>query len=146
LDGSWRTFNREILGPGRPDVSKGGNLNVSIHFLIDKDGSIYRLMPDNWMARHVIGLNHCAIGIENVGGVNGKDDLTEAQLEANIRLVRHLKGRHPKIKYLIGHHEYRKFEGHPLWLEKDSSYRTAKSDPGDGFMSRLGAEFPRLRF
>jgi len=118
---------------------------VSVQYLIDRDGSIFQLMPDSWMGRHVIGLNHCAIGIENVGGLNGKDDLTEEQLAANIFLVRHIKKKHPGVEYLIGHHEYRKFEGHSLWLEKDSGYRTVKTDPGDGFMSRLGGIFPELR-
>lgn len=146
LEASWKAFDHETLASGRPDVAKGGDLNVSAHYLIDRAGTIYRLMPDNWMARHVIGLNHCAIGIENVGGINGRDDLTGAQLAANIRLIRHLKWQYPKIQYLIGHHEYRKFEGHALWLETDSSYRTVKSDPGDKFMSRLGAEFSNLRF
>jgi len=33
-------------------------------------------MPDNWMGRHVIGLNYNSIGVENVGGVDDKQDLT----------------------------------------------------------------------
>ena len=32
---------------------------------VDRDGTICRLMPETWMARHVIGLNYSAIGIEN---------------------------------------------------------------------------------
>jgi beta-N-acetylhexosaminidase len=92
-------------------------------------------MPDNYMARHVIGLNYSAIGVENVGGKNNKkDDLTPAQLQANIKLVRYLKTKYPTITYLIGHHEYRKMEKTPLWLEKDKGYRTTKKDPGDRFM------------
>lgn len=63
--------------------------------MVDRDGSIYQLMPEKWMARHVIGLNHYAIGIENVGGINGKDDLTDAQARANAFLVCYLKGNIP---------------------------------------------------
>jgi hypothetical protein len=33
--------------------------------------------------------------------------------------------------------EYREFEGHPLWLELDESYRTEKVDPGDRFMTAV---------
>ena len=40
--------------------------------------------------RHIIGYNWCAIGIENVGGVNGVEDLTDAQLEANVELIKYL--------------------------------------------------------
>jgi hypothetical protein len=32
------------------------------------------------------------------------------QVEASIRLVRHLVKGYPTIEYLIGHHEYRAFE------------------------------------
>ena len=43
-------------------------------------------MPENYMARHVIGLNHSSIGIENVGG-NDTLPLTDMQVEANINLL-----------------------------------------------------------
>ena len=134
LEGSFRAFDGETLA-GRPDIAGAGDVNVSIHFLVDRDGTIYRLMPETWMARHVIGLNYDAIGVENVGtGGPDSDTLTPAQVEANIRLVRYLARKHPTIEYLIGHHEYEEFEGHPLWRELDPTYRTAKIDPGERFM------------
>jgi len=34
-------------------------------------------------------------------------------------------------------YEYADFDGHLLWKEKDSEYRTEKTDPGVGFMDRL---------
>lgn len=128
----------EKLWSDRKDIASASLLNVSAHFLVDRDGTIYQLMPDNWMARHVIGLNYSAIGVENVGGRANKDeDLTPAQLRANIRLVEYLKMKYPTIKYVIGHYEYRDFEHTPLWLEKDSSYRTVKVDPGEKFMHAM---------
>lgn len=133
---SYAVFHRETLG-GRPDLESAGQVNVSVQFLVDRDGTIYRLMPEMWMGRHVIGLNYDAIGVENVGGTRGEDDLTDAQIEANIRLVRYLAERYSTIEYLIGHHEYRLFEGHPLWRELDPDYRTEKSDPGERFMSAV---------
>lgn len=114
-----------------------GDLNVSSHFLVDRDGSIYQLMPDNWMARHVIGLNHYAIGIENIGGIDSRDDLTEAQVKANAFLVCHLKKKYPNIAYLIGHNEYLQFKKTALWLEKDPTYQTDKMDPGPTFRKRV---------
>jgi hypothetical protein len=33
--------------------------------------------------------------------------------------------------------EYQQFEGHPLWLELDDTYRTEKIDPGDRFMTAV---------
>ncbi len=143
---SFSVFNREVLR-GRPDLQGAGQVNVAIQFLVDRDGSVHRLMPETWMARHCIGLNYNAIGVENVGGENGRDDLTDAQIEANIKLVKYLLQKYPQIEYLIGHHEYRYFEGHPLWLEKDPDYRTEKIDPGDRFMTavRRGVASPRLK-
>ncbi len=134
FDRCFEVFNREVLGGSRPELQGAGQVNVSIQFLVDRDGSVYRLMPETWMARHCIGLNYVSIGVENVGGANGVDNLTDAQIQANIALVRYLKNKYPTIEYLIGHHEYLHFEGHPLWMEKDPNYRTEKVDPGDRFM------------
>lgn len=136
--GDFNTFSSTRLR-GRPGLHEAGELNVGIHFLVDRDGQIYRLMPETWMARHAIGLNYNAIGVENVGGSRGTDDLTQEQRDANAWLVRYLREKYPTIEYLIGHHEYRTFEGHPLWLERDPAYRTVKNDPGDAFMSAVRA-------
>jgi N-acetyl-anhydromuramyl-L-alanine amidase AmpD len=91
-------------------------------------------MPDTLFARHVIGLNYCAIGVENVG--SEKHPLTRAQLIANEQLIRYLKGKYP-IEYVIGHYEYTQFAGTPLWKEKDANYRTRKIDPGKDFMKGI---------
>ena len=134
----FELFNPELLTQHSEMVKLAGQLNVSAHFLIDKKGHIFRLMPESQMARHVIGLNYHAIGIENVGGViddgQAQADLTPAQARANIELIAHLKGKFPKIEYLIGHYEYQKFENHPLWMEKDKNYRTIKDDPNPEFV------------
>ena len=135
LESSFNRLKPQRLLTDRKDIAKASALNVSAHFLVARDGTIYQLMPDNYMARHVIGLNYFALGVENVGGKGNKaDDLTPAQLKANIKLVRYLKTKYPTIQYLIGHHEYRKMEKTSLWLEKDKGYRTTKKDPGARFM------------
>lgn len=144
LEGSLEAFEPEQLPGARGDIQSAGALNVSAHYLIDRDGTIYHLMPDTIMARHTIGLNHCAIGIENVGGT-GDTPLTEAQFKSNAWLVRQLAGRYP-IEYLIGHYEYTAFEGHPLWLEKDAGYRTEKTDPGTTFMGDIRRSLKDLSF
>lgn len=130
---------------GRSDIASASELNVSAHYLVDRDGTIYQLMPDNWMGRHVIGLNNIAIGIENVGGAGGKEDLTTQQVLANAYLVCMLKQKYPTIKYLIGHYEYLQFRHSPLWLEKDPNYFTLKTDPGGKFMSQVRMRVKNLR-
>lgn len=134
LQQSFDAFYESKL-PSRPDIATASNLNVSSQFLVDLDGSIYRLMPETHMARHVIGLNHVAIGVENVGGT-ADVPLTKAQIKSNIWLVNYLSKKYP-IDYLIGHFEYTNFEGHELWLEKDDGYRTEKVDPGKDFMKAV---------
>ena len=144
MEKTYEAFEKAKLPNWRPEIANASALNVSSHFLVDTDGKIYRLMPENFMARHVIGLNHCAIGIENVGpGEN--NELTPAQLKANISLLRYLKSEY-NIEYLIGHLEYQLFEDHPLWLEKDDGYRTTKTDPGEKFMRELRESTKDLKF
>ena len=134
---SYNTMKPETLRGGRKDISKASALNVSVQFMVDRDGTVYRLMPENWMGRHVIGLNYYAIGVENVA--KDAKHLTPAQVKANIALVKYLKARYPTIQYLIGHHEYLRMEQTPLWLEKDRTYRTYKVDPGVAFMKQVRA-------
>ena len=142
LKESYDRFNSETLTADRNYIMKAGNLNVSAHFLVDSDGTIYSLMPETYMARHVIGLNLSSIGIENIGG--NKKELTQEQLKANIELVKYLKEKYKTIEYLIGHYEYTKFENHPLFLERDAKYRTIKHDPAVWFMESLRSNFPDL--
>lgn len=135
---TFRVFNPPQLpehSQRRNDLP--GDLNVSSHFVVDRDGSIYQLMPETWMARHVIGLNHYAIGIENIGGVNGIDDLTDAQAKANAFLVCYLKNKYPQIKEVIGHNEYLGYKKTALWLEQDPHYETTKTDPGLFFVNKV---------
>lgn len=135
LEDSFNAFKNSQLPRSRGAISGASKLNVSAHFLVDRDGTIYRLMPETLMARHTIGLNHTAIGIENVGGTENTP-LTNAQLESNIWLINYLSKKYD-IQYVIGHYEYTNFEDHELWLEKDSGYRTEKVDPGKDFMNAI---------
>lgn len=142
---SLARFESETLPNDRPEISKASALNVSTHFMVERDGTIHQLMPLDFMARHVIGLNYSSIGIENVGGAGYKQDLTVEQLLANIFIVNYLKKKFPSIEYVVGHHEYRCFEKTPLWLEKDDGYRTEKFDPGENFMKDLRANIKAFK-
>jgi N-acetylmuramoyl-L-alanine amidase len=143
LDATWRYFDRPTVERGRRIIARAGDLNVSAHFLVDRDGTIVRLVPETWMARHVVGLNHLAIGVENVGD-GDRFPLTRAQQAANVALVRDLVARFPGITHLIGHHEYLAFEGHPYFREREADYRTRKGDPGKVFMAAVRAQLTDL--
>lgn len=141
MSSTFNAFNKPTLDGDRKAIAGASNLNVSSQYLIDRDGTIYRLMPDDYFARHVIGLNYCAIGIENVGS----DDfpLTDAQVSSNEKLIRYLKNKFA-IKYLIGHYEYTLFKQSDLWKETDPAYQTGKTDPGIDFMRRVRANLKDL--
>jgi len=107
---------------------------------VDFDGTVYQTAPENVICRHTIGFNHVAIGIENVA--SGAKQLTEKQAEADAALIRRILDRHPTVRFLIGHHEYRDSwrPHHQLFRENDTAYRlTDKIDPGAVFMGRVRA-------
>lgn len=156
LGATLRLFRAATIDAGRVAVAANGRLNVGVQFVVDRDGKVYRQFPETTMTRHVIGLNHVAIGIENIGSEdisaeqlrgqapadgNGRQ-LTPAQLEANVALIAALKQRHPSLEWVIGHQEYRDFEhpahpGRALFVEAVPGYRTEKIDPGVRFMKEL---------
>lgn len=141
VETTFKVFNRSTLPGARKELTSASALNVSSQYIVDRDGTIYRLLPDTVFARHVIGLNYCAIGIENIGGTDSP--LTQAQLEANEQLIRELKSKYP-IDYVIGHYEYTKFKNTPLWKESDPNYQTSKTDPGKLFMQKIRARIEDL--
>ena len=141
IEVTFDVFDPPTLG-GRADLTGASNLNVSSQFLIDRDGTIFRLLPDTTFARHTIGLNYLAIGVENIGS----DDmpLTKKQLKANEELIRYLERKY-EIDYVIGHYEYQNFQTTDLWKEADPDYRTVKTDPGDAFMKKLRKNLEDLK-
>ena len=144
LEGTMRAFESPTLPSSRVGISSASQLNVSAQFVVDRDGTIYQVLPnETTFARHTIGLNYAAIGIENVGD-GDTNPLTAAQLNANIKLIRYLKGKYQDIEYLIGHQEYNLFRDHDLWKETDPGYRTEKSDPGIQFMENIRSDVEDL--
>ena len=127
----------------RPELRRAGTVHVSSHYVIERDGTIFRIQPETRFARHCIGLNHIAIGIENVGD-DKQWPLTDAQVEANAALIRDLAARFP-ITHLLGHFEAMKFRSHPYFVELDPAYRNDKPDPGAAFKQKVRAKVGDLK-
>ena len=94
------------FAPDVPDPELHELPGTCAHFVIDRDGTIYQLVPLNIMCRHTVGLNYTAIGIEHVG-VSDADVLGDAaQLRASLALTRWLRCRfHIAVANVIGHNE-----------------------------------------
>jgi N-acetylmuramoyl-L-alanine amidase len=137
LDDSYEALRPSTVAETGKDAQDPSNarLNSSVHYLVDKEGTIYSLMRDFYIARHVVGLDQIAIGISNVGA--SESSMTDAQLRADELLIRFLKERNDDIVWLVAASEADKFRGSGLWEEMDVRYREPDFDPGKKFVDRL---------
>src|SRR5438093_1122431 len=85
-------------GQGRP--------GTCAHFVIDRDGTIYQLVPLTVMCRHTVGLNYTAIGIEHVATSDRQILSNPRQLAASLALTVWLMAtEHIELRNVIGHNE-----------------------------------------
>lgn len=84
---------------------------VSPHYLIDRQGTIYRLVDDANIAYHAgesqmpdgrTGVNAFSIGVEILN--TEQDHYTDKQYQSTKDLIVYLKERHP-IKFVVGHND-----------------------------------------
>jgi beta-N-acetylhexosaminidase len=112
----------DTFAPNRPDVELGELPGVCSHYVIDRDGTTYQLVPTTIMCRHTVGLNYTAIGIEHVGRSDAQVLGNPRQMAASLRLTRMLQGRHGiATRNVIGHNENR---ASPFHRERVAHLRT----------------------
>jgi len=114
---------------------------VSAHYLIDRGGTVYRLVNERNIAWHAGGsimpapdnrrnVNRFSIGIEVIA--TATSGFTDAQYNALSHLISDIKQRHP-IRQIVGHDEIAGTRAMQLGLRRDR-----KVDPGPRFdWSRL---------
>ena len=115
---------------------------VSAHYLVDEDGTVHRLVPEDKRAWHagkshwrgITDVNSASIGIElvNPGHEFGYRDFAPAQIEALIPLLADIKERHGITRgNIVGHSDIAP---------------TRKQDPGElfpwGQLARLRLALP----
>jgi beta-N-acetylhexosaminidase len=97
----YNTFAADV-----PDVELHELPGVCSHFVIDKDGTIYQLVPLTIMCRHTVGLNYTAFGIEHVGMSDAEILGNPRQMNASLRLTAWLMSRYGiQLRNVIGHNE-----------------------------------------
>ncbi|NJC33663.1 N-acetylmuramoyl-L-alanine amidase [Sphingomonas jejuensis] len=116
---------------------------VSAHYLVDEDGTIHRLVPEDRRAWHagvshwrgITDVNGCSVGIEivNPGHEHGYRDFPEVQINAVVRLVSTIKDRYEITRgNVVGHSDIAP---------------ARKRDPGELFpwhrLARLRLALPR---
>lgn len=114
---AWNTFASDV-----PDVELHELPQVCSHFIVDRDGTIYEVVPTTIMCRHTVGLNWTAIGIEHVGTSDAEVMGDAKQLRASIKLTLWLKNHYGiLVRNVIGHAESL---SSPYHREKVASLRT----------------------
>ena len=99
FQGAWNTFASNALHLGE----KPG---TCAHFVIDRDGTIYQLARLSVRCRHVVGMNHVAIGIEHVGTSSAQVLGNHRQMAASLRLTLWLMAKFGiNVGNVIGHAE-----------------------------------------
>jgi N-acetylmuramoyl-L-alanine amidase len=112
----------DYFSRNEPDPELHELPGICSHYVIDRDGTIYRLVPTSIMCRHTVGLNWTAIGIEHVGQSDGQVIGNRRQLAASLRLTRALQGRFGiATRNVIGHNENRES---PFHRERVARLRT----------------------
>src|SRR3954468_24325161 len=129
----------------QPDVEFHELPNVCSHFAVSASGGVYKFVPPTIRCRHVVGLNHVAIGVEHVG-FSDQDILNRpAQLNGSLQFVQWLRCRFGiPVSQVIGHTEslsspfYKeldpRFKGqtHGDWTHADmQTYRADLTKLGD---------------
>jgi N-acetylmuramoyl-L-alanine amidase len=79
---AWNTFASDA-----PDAELHERPGTCAHFVIDRDGTIYQLVPLSTICRHTVGLNWTAIGIEHVGTSDASILSDPRQLHASLALT-----------------------------------------------------------
>jgi N-acetylmuramoyl-L-alanine amidase len=98
---AWNTFANDA-----PDSELHELPGTCAHFVIDRDGTVYQLVPLNTMCRHTVGLNWTAIGIEHVGTSDASILRNPKQLAASLKLTLWLMHRFDiSLPNVIGHNE-----------------------------------------
>jgi N-acetylmuramoyl-L-alanine amidase len=101
FDAAWNTFAADVADPELHELP-----GTCAHFIVDRDGTIYQLVPLAIMCRHTVGLNYTSFGIEHVGMSDADVIGNRRQLRASLRLTRWLQCRFDiKRDDVIGHNE-----------------------------------------
>ena len=84
------------------------------HYLIDKNGAVTNIYPEEKVSNGVYGYNSTAINVAYIGGIDkahpdGIDNRTEAQKASLIKLLKKLRARYPSAQ-ILGHRDISEYK------------------------------------
>ena len=98
---AWSAFAQDVPDPELHELP-----GTCAHFIVDRDGTVYQLVPLAVICRHTVGLNLTALGIEHVGVSDAQVLGDPAQMRASLHLTAWLMQRyHIPLGDVIGHAE-----------------------------------------
>jgi len=107
--GGPRCTNNKVEFTGAPGDAKRWidyfekNENVSIHYVIDREGKVEAGIDENKVAWHAKGKNANSIGIELVNNGDGQEEYPAEQVEALVNLVKELRRKYQSITNIVRH-------------------------------------------
>lgn len=120
--------------------------HLSVHYIIDKDGTIYQILPLDVKCRGAYGVNHIAISIEMVAMDEEALMNQSKTLESSFKLVRYLMLKfNIPIEKVWGHYDVSEGKSRiPEYTDygdkrSPDSYPEGfmRSDPGKAYMEKL---------
>jgi N-acetylmuramoyl-L-alanine amidase len=133
------------FAPNNRDPEFGELPGVCSHYAVGAGGGTVKFVPPSTRCRHVVGLNHVAIGIEHVGFSDSDVLNRPGQLNASLRLAQWLRCRFGiPVSGVIGHNESL---SSPYYKELDPRFKgqthgdfnRASMDRYRGELAKLGA-------
>lgn len=138
---------------GRPVWVRAGTLaanmrfieahpKLGIHYMIDRDGTLRRSVPEDQVAQHVFGHSARSIAIELINDGDGVDPFPEAQIQAVTALIQDIAQRRGLTRQAVQRHS----DLDRTLMPCDRTQRR-KVDPGPAFplQAVLDAAFPERR-
>lgn len=144
FESAWNVFTGGVRMSAGDQVTVFGH--PSVHFMIDRDGTIYQLLPLDRRATGTYGVNHCALQIEMVATSEADLLNNPALLKASFRLVRMLTQRYGISRRKVYAHadvSTGRSKVREYFDLADRAYPTsyppscARTDPGEGYMAWL---------
>jgi len=134
------------FAPNHADPEFKEKPNVCSHFAVSAGGGIFKLVPTSTRCRHVVGLNHVAIGIEHVGFSDSDVLNRPAELNASLKLSQWLRCRFGiPVEGVIGHNESLGPLAAPYYKELDPRFKgQTHGDFDKASMDRYRSELQKL--